>query len=71
MKYRRLLTRADDLGSGNPLAMNAYFAYAFAAAWLGCGKAISPDVMTGVLETVFKGEMRRFWRQKNSKNADT
>ena len=25
--YRRLLSRADDLGPGNPMAMNAYFAY--------------------------------------------
>ena len=23
-EYRRLLSRADDLGSGNPMAMNAY-----------------------------------------------
>ena len=34
-EYKRLLSRADDLGSGNPMAMNAYFAYVFAAAWLG------------------------------------
>ena len=26
-EYRRLLSRADDLGPGNPMAMNAYFAY--------------------------------------------
>ena len=42
-EYRRLLSRADDLGPGNPMAANAYFAYAFAAAWLGSGKKISPD----------------------------
>lgn len=51
-EYRRLLSRADDLGSGNPLAMNAYFAYAFAAAWLGCGKRITPDGMADVMTDV-------------------
>ena len=54
-EYRRLLSRADDLGPGNPMAMNAYFAYVFAAAWLGSGKKITPDgmalVMTDVLES--------------------
>ncbi len=54
-EYRRLLSRADDLGPGNPMAMNAYFAYVFAAAWLGSNKEISPDdmalVMTDVLES--------------------
>lgn len=54
-EYRRLLSRADDLGPGNPMAMNAYFAYVFAAAWLGSEKKISPDdmalVMTDVLES--------------------
>lgn len=54
-QYRRLLSRADDLGPGNPMAMNAYFAYVFAGAWLGSGKKISPDdmgsIMTDVLES--------------------
>ncbi len=53
-EYRKLLSHADDLGPGNPMAMNAYFAYVFAAAWLGSGKAITPDemglIMTDVLE---------------------
>ncbi len=31
-EYRRLLSHADDLGPGNPMAMNACFAYVFAAA---------------------------------------
>ena len=26
-EYKRLLSRADDLGHGNPMATNAYFAY--------------------------------------------
>lgn len=54
-EYRRLLSRADDLGPGNPMASNAYFAYVFAAAWLGSGRKITPDqmalVMTDVLES--------------------
>ena len=63
-EYKRHLSRADDLGPGNPMASNAYFAYVFAAAWLGSGRKITPDemalVMTDVLEsrllrTVFDG----------------
>ena len=54
-EYRRLLSRADDLGGGNPMASNAYFAYVFAGAWLGSKKKLSPDdmalVMTDVLES--------------------
>jgi len=56
-EYKRLLPRADDLGPGNPMASNAYFAYVFAAAWLGSGRKITPDemalVMTDVLESRF------------------
>jgi len=56
-EYRKLLAEADDLGKGNPMAMNAYFAYVFAGAWLGSGKKIKPDdmglVMTDVLESRF------------------
>ena len=37
-EYRRLLSHADDLCPGNPMATNAYFAYVFAAAWLGSGR---------------------------------
>ena len=54
-EYRGLLSRADDLGPGNPMAMNAYFAYVFAGAWLSSGKEITPNemalVMTDVLES--------------------
>ena len=53
-EYKKLLSHADNLGEGNPMATNAYFAYVFAAAWLGSGKKIKPDemgkVMTDVLE---------------------
>ena len=51
-EYRGLLLRADELGSGNPMAMNAYFAYVFAAAWLGSEKKISPDDMGKVMSDV-------------------
>ena len=44
-EYKRLLSRADELGPGNPMAMNAYFAYVFAAAWLGSGREITPEEM--------------------------
>ena len=54
-EYRRLLSRADDLGDGNPMASNAYFAYVFAGVWLGSKKKLSPDdmalVMTDILES--------------------
>ncbi|MCR5689627.1 MAG: L-2-amino-thiazoline-4-carboxylic acid hydrolase [Clostridiales bacterium] len=61
-EYRRLLSRADDLGPGNPMVMNAYFAYVFIAVWLGSGRQITPDgmamVMTDVLES---GMLRTFF----------
>ena len=54
-EYKGLLARADDLGPGNLMALNAYFAYVFAAAWLGSGRRLTPDdlalVMTDVLES--------------------
>lgn len=54
-EYRKLLAHAPELGPGNPMASNAYFAYVFAAAWLGSGRQITPDemgqVMTDVLES--------------------
>ena len=37
-EYKRLLSRADDLGPGNPMAMNAYFAYVFAG-WGAAGRS--------------------------------
>ena len=50
--YRRLLSRADDLGPGNPMVMNAYFAYVFAAAWLGSDRKITPDEMALLMKRV-------------------
>ena len=58
-EYKRLLSRADDLGPGNPMAMNAYFAYVFAAAWLGSGKKISPDEMADVMTDVLTSPLLR------------
>ena len=58
-EYRSLLSRADDLGPGNPMAMNAYFAYVFAAAWLGSGKSITPDEMAQVMTDVLESKLMR------------
>ena len=69
-EYRRLLARADDLGPGNPLAMNAYFAYVFAAAWLGCGKAISPDGMADVMTDVLTSPLVKAYFRLTDLNRD-
>ena len=58
-EYRRLLSHADDLGSGNPMAQNAYFAYVFAAAWLGSEKRITPDEMAFVMTDVLESRLLR------------
>ena len=59
-EYRRILCQAQPLGFGNPMAFNAWFAYAFAAAWLGSGKSISPQAMGQVMVDVLK-TMRPFF----------
>ena len=62
-EYKRLLRCADDLGPGNPMAMNAYFAYVFTAVWLGSGKQITPDEMGGVMTDVLTAPLlRTFFR---------
>jgi hypothetical protein len=58
-EYRGLLERADDLGPGNPMAMNAYFAYVFAAAWIGSGKRITPEQMAEVMTDVLTSPVLR------------
>lgn len=58
--YRRILSEADDLGPGNPMACNAYFAYVFIAVWLGTGKLISPDGMANVMTDVLH-QMKPFF----------
>ena len=58
-EYKGLLARADDLGPGNPMAMNAYFAYVFAGAWLGSGKKISPEDMAKVMTDVLESRLLR------------
>ncbi|MBR1739392.1 MAG: L-2-amino-thiazoline-4-carboxylic acid hydrolase [Ruminococcus sp.] len=58
-EYRRLLEKADDLGKGNPMASNAYFAYVFAAAWLGSGKKIPANEMDKVMTDVLESKLMR------------
>ena len=58
-EYRRLLSVADDLGKGNPMASNAYFAYVFAGAWLGSNKEITPDGMGNVMTDVLESKLLR------------
>ena len=58
-EYRRLLSRADELGPGNPMATNAYFAYVFAAAWLGSGRKITPEEMALVMTDVLESKLLR------------
>ena len=58
-EYKRLLSHADELGPGNPMATNAYFAYVFAAAWLGSGRRITPDEMVQVMTDVLESRLLR------------
>ena len=58
-EYKRLLSRADDLGNGNPMASNAYFAYVFVGAWLGSKKKLSPDDMALVMTDVLESKLLR------------
>lgn len=55
-EYHRLVENAPELGRGNPMASNAYFAYVLVGAWLGTEKKLSPDdmalIMTDVLTKV-------------------
>ena len=60
-EYRALLLRAPELGGGNPMAMNAYFAYVFAAAWLGGEKQIPPEGMGEVMSDVLTSPLLRFY----------
>ena len=60
-EYWRLLSRADDLGPGNPMASNAYFAYVFAAAWLASGKKITPSQMGQVMTDVLESRLLRMF----------
>lgn len=58
-EYKGLLARADELGPGNPMALNAYFAYVFMAAWLGIGKQLTPDEMGNVMTDVLISPLLR------------
>ena len=51
-EYRRLVEGAPELGRGNAMASNAYFAYVFVGAWLGSGKKLTPEDMAVVMTDV-------------------
>ena len=53
-KYRELVVNAPELGRGNIMASNAYFAYVFVAAWLGTDKQLTPDNMGLVMRDVLE-----------------
>lgn len=59
-EYQKLVEQAPELGKGNPMISNAYFAYVFVGAWLGTDKELKPEdiklVMTDVL-----GKMKPFF----------
>lgn len=59
-EYRTLVRNAPELGRGNLMASNAYFAYVFVGAWLGTGKRLSPDDMADVMKDVL-AKMRPFF----------
>lgn len=59
-EYRRLVDGAPELGRGNNMASNAYFAYVFVAAWLGTGKELRPSDMAIVMRDVL-ARMRPFF----------
>ena len=52
--YKKLVINSPELGKGNAMAGNAYFAYVFVGAWLGTGKKISPQDMGNVMRDVLK-----------------
>ncbi|NLY09293.1 MAG: L-2-amino-thiazoline-4-carboxylic acid hydrolase [Tissierellia bacterium] len=51
-QYKNILKKVPDLGKGNPMAFNAYFAYVFIAIWQGSEKTISPGSMGIIMEDV-------------------
>lgn len=63
-EYRKLLAEAPDLGKGNPMASNAYFAYVFVAAYLGTNGGMTPDDIANVMKDVLK-KMSPFFGMTN------
>ena len=51
-KYKELILNAPELGSGNQMAANAYFAYVFVAVWLGTDKKLNPEDMGIVMRDI-------------------
>ena len=43
--YKKLVTEADDIGPGNPMAYNELFALAFVCPYIASGKKIAPEVV--------------------------
>ena len=68
--YKNLLSHADDPGPGNPLATNAYFAYVFAAVWLGSGREIPPEGMGEIMTDVLTSPLLRFYFGLTDLNRD-
>lgn len=51
-EYKKLVLNAPELGKGNSMASNAYFAYVFVGAWLGTDKKLTPNDMGTVMQDV-------------------
>ena len=54
-EYRRVVDAAPDLGRGNPLGLNAYFAYVYVGVWLGARGALSPGEMGKIMGESLSG----------------
>lgn len=59
-EYETLVENAPELGKGNSMASNAYFAYVFVGAWLGMDKKISPEDMAVIMTDVL-GKLKPFF----------
>ena len=72
-EYRTLVAEAPELGRGNPMASNAYFAYVFVGAWLGTEKKLTPEdmglVMTDVLKRVRYYVIIKYVQKFRNKNV--
>lgn len=69
-EYKILVAEAPELGKGNPMASNAYFAYVFVGAWLGTDKKLTPDDMALVMTDVLTMVKPFFGMTDLNKNPD-